>query len=75
MSQVHDGRPAQTCQTFDHGWSPENRLAYLRRLLAISTDEEELLEEETRDWIGCMGRLCGKLECQIFAPVSRVSVS
>ena len=62
MPHVHDGRPAQTCQTFEHGWTSEESLANLPRLLAISTDEEELLEEKTSDWIGSVGRLCGKLE-------------
>lgn len=40
MPQVHDGRPAQTCQTTEHGWTSEEELEYLRRLLAISTNEK-----------------------------------
>jgi hypothetical protein len=62
MPQVHDGRPAQTCQTPEHGWTSEESLAYLRRLLAISTDEKELLEEKASVWIELLGRLGGKLE-------------
>lgn len=62
MPQVHDGRPTQTCQPPEHGWTSEESLAYLRRLLAISTDEKELLEEKGRVWIGLLGKLGGKLE-------------
>ena len=44
MPQAHDGGPAQTPQTPEYGWTSEESLAYLRRLLAISTDEKGLLE-------------------------------
>jgi hypothetical protein len=46
MPQVYDGRVAQNCQTLEHGWTSEESLAYMHGLLAISTDEKELLEEK-----------------------------
>lgn len=61
--QVHDGRPAQNRQPPEQGWTFEESLESLRRLLAISTDEKELLEEKSSVWIGLLGRLGGKLEC------------
>ena len=64
MPQVHDGRFAQTGQTLERGWTSEESLAYVRRLLAISTDEKELLEEKKSVWIEHinLGKLGGKLE-------------
>ena len=62
MPQVRDGSSTQTCQTSEHSWTSEESLAYLRRLLAISTDEKELLEEKASVWIELLGRLGGKLE-------------
>ena len=72
--QVQNGRPAQTCQAFERGWTSKKSLVYLRRLFAISTDEEELLEEKTSDWIGYVGWLGERVEWWLFASVSRVSV-
>lgn len=64
MLQVHDGGPAQTCQTPEHGRTSEESLGYLRRLLAISTDEKELLEEKASvriDYVN-LGKWGRKLE-------------
>ena len=46
IPQVHDGRVAQIGQTLERGWTSEESLAYMRRLLAISAGEEEPLEEK-----------------------------
>lgn len=51
IQQVHDGRVAQIGQTLERGWTSEESLAYMRRLLAVSTDEKELLEEKVTVWI------------------------
>ena len=64
MLQIHDGGRAQNCQTLEHGRTSEESLGYLRRLLAISTDKKELLEEKPSVWIDYvnLGKRCRRLE-------------
>ncbi len=61
--QVHDERPAQNYQPPEQGWTFEESLKSLCRLLAISIDEKKLLKEQSSVWIELLGRLGGKLEC------------
>lgn len=52
MLRVHHGTAAQIGQTFGRGWTPEKNVASLRRLHALSTEKEKLLEEKTRGGMG-----------------------
>jgi len=76
MFLPEDGGAAQARQATGQAWTAEEDLGCLLWLPAVSADEEELLEGETKALgeYGDLGESSQVLECEVFATVSAVLV-